>query len=355
MKERLGQAIRAIVVEDEEKIGRYIGNKIESLDASVSVAGLAANGAEALALIEKCRPQIVFTDISMPVMDGLELAKAIRYHYPGIAVVIISGYSEFSYAQQAIQYGVFNYILKPIEEEELADTLYDIRKSLAYGHLGEERQVIYSDTDMFRQTADMEYVIFSICAGNLIYDMQDAVLTGFYEEQMQKIPWRKIMEETCGDRFCWYLADEEPVNQRIAGIQFKKGASVSIDALAHTLCGNIGQYTDLAVHICSPKEAVPHEELWNTAKYLRHRLQQGLVVGYTQILTEDGEDSQGKSVFVCFKAAGIFRRRALRRAVFKGAADLAAAGNRACRVRGRSAFVHDKMFTGDQRVYEPCV
>ena len=269
MKERFGQAIKAIVVEDEEKIGWYISNKIESLDASVSVEGLAQNGAEALALIEKCRPQVVFTDITMPVMDGLELAAAIKHNYPGIVVVIISGYSEFSYAQQAVRHGVFNYILKPIEEEELSDTLYDIRKNLAYGHLGEERQVLYSDADMFRQTADMEYILFSICVGNLIYDMQDTVLAEFYREQTRLIPWKRIMEEVCGDGCRWYLADEEAANQKIAGFQFKKGDAASIDALSHTLLRKIGQDTGMAVHICRPKEAVPHEELWNTAKYLR--------------------------------------------------------------------------------------
>ncbi len=67
--------IQAIVVEDELKIGTYIKHKIEYLDSSISIAGVAENGREALKLIEQFEPQVVFTDISMPVMDGLELSN----------------------------------------------------------------------------------------------------------------------------------------------------------------------------------------------------------------------------------------------------------------------------------------
>lgn len=301
MKEHFGPVVKAIVVEDEEKIGKYISHKITSLDSDVLVVGQAQNGKEALALIETCRPQIVFTDISMPVMDGLELARVIRNGYPGILVVIISGYSEFSYAQKAIQYGVFNYILKPIEDRELSDVLYDIKKSLVYDHLGHERQVVYSDKNMFWDARDAEYIIFSICVGNLIYDMKDPVLVQCYREQMQQLPWKRIMEETFGEDFSWYLADEEPVNQKIAGIKVKKGAEVSIRNLAEKLCRNIRRETGLVPHLSCPESTVLPEEVWNTTKYLRYRLQQKLVVGQTQIFMGEEESGSEKKVMEIVK------------------------------------------------------
>ena len=89
-----GDTIHAMIVEDEPKIGMYIKDKIEALDVTIRVEAVAENGKEALQKKKKKQPQVVFTDISMPVMDGLELAKIVKSTYPGILVVIISGYSD---------------------------------------------------------------------------------------------------------------------------------------------------------------------------------------------------------------------------------------------------------------------
>jgi YesN/AraC family two-component response regulator len=119
--------IRTIVVEDEEQNLNSICNKIVSLDNSFKIVGKAVNGQEALQKIEEIRPQVLFTDISMPVMGGMELIRRVRQSCPSIIIVIISGYSDFAYAQGAIKYGVFNYLLKPLESDALLETLVDIR------------------------------------------------------------------------------------------------------------------------------------------------------------------------------------------------------------------------------------
>ena len=282
MKGSPERSIKAVVVEDEVKLGTYISSKIEIMEPLISVVGMAGDGRSALELIEKHHPQVVFTDISMPVMDGLELARRIKYSYPGMVVVIISGYSDFAYAQQAIQYGVFNYLLKPVEDEKLSDVLYDLRKSLAHSYSKQERQVLYSDAYMFRETADVEYAVFAVCVGNLIYDMQDEILTGYYREKMEGISWKEIMEELCGSEFCWYLADEQPVNQKLAGIQVKKGMEVQIPETAQRLCDKIREQTGLSIHICCPPKAVEYDKVWSTVKYLRYRIQQELVMDEPQ-------------------------------------------------------------------------
>ena len=301
MKGSPERSIKAVVVEDEVKLGTYISSKIEIMEPLISVVGMAGDGRSALELIEKHHPQVVFTDISMPVMDGLELARRIKYSYPGMVVVIISGYSDFAYAQQAIQYGVFNYLLKPVEDEKLSDVLYDLRKSLAHSYSKQERQVLYSDAYMFRETADVEYAVFAVCVGNLIYDMQDEILTGYYREKMEGISWKEIMEELCGSEFCWYLADEQPVNQKLAGIQVKKGMEVQIPETAQRLCDKIREQTGLSIHICCPPKAVEYDNVWSTVKYLRYRIQQELVIGHTQILFAGKEESQAQNVMEIVK------------------------------------------------------
>ncbi len=82
----------------------------------------------AIEIIESQHPSIVLSDIRMPVKDGLELTQYIQESYPEILVILVTGYSEFEYAQAAIRYNVFDYILKPIDPES---TLSCIRHATA--------------------------------------------------------------------------------------------------------------------------------------------------------------------------------------------------------------------------------
>ncbi len=77
---------------------------------------------------KKINPDIVITDIRMPEMDGLTLIREFRKYNPESVIIIITGYNEFEYAKKAIQYGVFNYILKPIEQDLFYDTLNNAMK-----------------------------------------------------------------------------------------------------------------------------------------------------------------------------------------------------------------------------------
>lgn len=87
------------------------------------IAGTATDGLEALALVDSVRPDLLFLDIHMPIMDGLECMKQIREKNPSIIIIIISAYEEFSYAKTAIQYGVTDYIIKPVGRVQLNETV----------------------------------------------------------------------------------------------------------------------------------------------------------------------------------------------------------------------------------------
>ncbi|MDM5276380.1 response regulator [Paenibacillus silvae] len=110
---------RTIIVEDEALIRRNVSRKFRELNTRFEVIGEARNGQEALQLIEQKVPDLVITDIQMPVMNGLELAKYLYFAYPHVKIVILSGYHEFEYARQAIHYKVEDYLLKPLAEEQL--------------------------------------------------------------------------------------------------------------------------------------------------------------------------------------------------------------------------------------------
>lgn len=121
---------RIMLVDDEEEVRKGIMNKIDWERVGFRMIGDAENGEEALEKIELLEPDVVMTDIRMPYMDGLALAGRIRQKYPSIKVLIFSGFDDFEYAQQAIKLNVTEYILKPVNVEELTEILDRVRSNL---------------------------------------------------------------------------------------------------------------------------------------------------------------------------------------------------------------------------------
>ncbi|HEX2927312.1 MAG TPA: response regulator, partial [Ruminiclostridium sp.] len=114
---------RLLIAEDDSTIRRGLVKIIGEMGLPVEHIQEADNGQSALALCESFRPQIIVTDIRMPLIDGLELIGTIQQEQPDLSFVIISGYNDFEYARKAIQYGVKEYLLKPIEKEDLKSAL----------------------------------------------------------------------------------------------------------------------------------------------------------------------------------------------------------------------------------------
>ncbi|WP_284645408.1 helix-turn-helix domain-containing protein [Paenibacillus silviterrae] len=109
-----------VVTDDEPIIARTVAKLLAQGQYSERLhIRTAKNGAEALQLMEQEICHILFTDIRMPVMDGLELTRRVREQYPSTLTVVISGYGDFHYAQQCMQHGVKEYLLKPPSKEEL--------------------------------------------------------------------------------------------------------------------------------------------------------------------------------------------------------------------------------------------
>ncbi len=121
---------RIMLVDDEEEVRKAIIRKMDWEKLGFVVVGDAENGEEALEKLEQLEPDVVITDIRMPYMDGLTLTARIREKHPSMKVLIFSGYDDFEYAKQAIKLEVTEYILKPVNGEELAVILGRIRDSL---------------------------------------------------------------------------------------------------------------------------------------------------------------------------------------------------------------------------------
>lgn len=125
-----------VVADDEEELRRAIIRRVDWESIGFLVVGEAENGAEALELVEQKEPDLLLTDIRMPFVSGIELTRQVREIRPMTQIAFLSGFDEFKYAQQAIQYNIISYMLKPISMEELTGELIAIREKL--DHLFQE-------------------------------------------------------------------------------------------------------------------------------------------------------------------------------------------------------------------------
>lgn len=114
---------KVLIADDEPKVCRLIEKVVDWKTLGLEIAGVVENGIQALAAIKEQDVDIVITDIRMPGYDGLELIRRAKEINAQIGFVIISGHRQFDYAQKAIRYGVEDYLLKPIDEKELAKIL----------------------------------------------------------------------------------------------------------------------------------------------------------------------------------------------------------------------------------------
>ena len=114
---------QALIVEDEDLMREYLSTNLSAICAEWCAADTAMDGQEAIDKMEKAHFDGIITDIRMPVMDGLAMSKVIREKNPRIPILILSGYNEFDYARKAVRLNIFDYLLKPIDEQELAAAL----------------------------------------------------------------------------------------------------------------------------------------------------------------------------------------------------------------------------------------
>lgn len=133
--------IKVLFVDDEILAMEYLQSLVSWEEHGYQVVGHALNGRKALEIFEKENPQIVISDIKMVGMDGLELTKQLKTKNPDVAVILLSAYKDFEYAQKGIEYGVSNYLLKhELCEEKILEELGKVADKLKNG---EKRKKIY--------------------------------------------------------------------------------------------------------------------------------------------------------------------------------------------------------------------
>lgn len=151
---------RAIIVDDEADVREGLQLLTDWESHGFRIVGEASHGAEALEHMPIWRPELIITDIRMPVLDGIEYIRRLRAQFPDMIVVVVSAYGEFHYAQEAIGLGVIDFLLKPITRNDLIDCLNKV------GGLLDQRQKQLGKARAERQFM-LEKKLQELCHGKL--------------------------------------------------------------------------------------------------------------------------------------------------------------------------------------------
>lgn len=162
-----------MLVDDEKLIIQGLLNIIEWENLGLQVTQTANNGEEAFEKFKKENVDIIITDINMPKVNGLELLQKVKLLNNKTKFIILSGYDEFCYAQKAIEYGVKNYILKPIDEEELENAIKKIVLDL-------EDEKIKENIILNKNRILLQYINGKLFEKELI-NIKDYINISFYE------------------------------------------------------------------------------------------------------------------------------------------------------------------------------
>lgn len=134
-----------LIADDEKNIRDGLKCILDWEELGFTLCGEAANGEDALSCILKVKPSLVLLDIRMPKLTGIDIIRIAREQGYNGRFIILSGYSDFSYAQSAIRYGVEYYLTKPIDEDELLDAINTIKEDLEQEHRKSDNIALYRE------------------------------------------------------------------------------------------------------------------------------------------------------------------------------------------------------------------
>jgi YesN/AraC family two-component response regulator len=145
---------KVMIIDDEKSLRNLLKLAVDWNSLGLEIAGEAASGIEAINIIDDIRPDIVFADIRMPFMDGIEFSKLAIKRYPDLKIIILTAFDDFEYARKCIGIGVCEYLMKPIVRSDIIKTLEDIIKKLdARGPRAEEKEDEYDNEVLSESSA----------------------------------------------------------------------------------------------------------------------------------------------------------------------------------------------------------
>ncbi|MGN0329673.1 MAG: response regulator [Kineothrix sp.] len=275
--------IKVLVAEDEMPLLRGIRIMIEQINPGFSVVKCALNGKEAVDYLKENSVDVIFTDINMPLLDGIDLMKFAHERYPEIIMVAISGYNDFHYAQQAIEYQVKRYLLKPIVKEDLEPLLNEIQKEYKSRCEIKQRDRLVDAIYSGKRIDNKERVwLLYLCAGPFIErGMEESIAEcGFWRvsnEELKGISYRLLPVETA-----IYIFEKNQPNERIMLLLSEK--ETDVEGFARHLVEELdARETKATVSYCPNR--VEMRNISMVCRTLRADLKEGILFGEGTVIT----------------------------------------------------------------------
>lgn len=287
-------SFKVLIAEDEQIILEHIVEKIEQTDPSFQVVATAMNGEDALELVKIYRPDVLFTDVKMPLMDGIELIRHVKKLFPEIHIVILSGFDDFTFAQQALKLGVSDYLLKPMSLDSLRDTLDEIKGKLEQHNLIQERNIITQDLNGVQPSTSVpsalqndKFMLYLICLGNLYRHALDDIDAHTINRIWNKVEWVQLLNDKLKSTAKWWVIDEKSYNVKFLIMTWNPNHAESTKNITVEIQNEISAFIQhvLPVTLCIHHDPVPLGELWETARSLRKLLNKGLIPCQSSIIS----------------------------------------------------------------------
>lgn len=289
----MNRPVRIFVAEDESLILKNIIKKIENISPDFQVVGSAYNGQDALSLLESTKAQILFTDIKMPMMDGLELIRRIREKNTSLQIAIISGYDDFEYARSAIRYDVADYLLKPVKEANLESILRKMQDTIKQKEKSIERSILSSalagqasDALMPFSFSGRRFMLYLICFGNLKNHIPGLTVPADTDSLFSEQNMQNALNTCFTKQESWWLIDEREMNQKFLIVTANQNDEKEILENAQALQEVLEQiYAPVSIAVC--EHYIAYQDIETSSRILRNRLYHGLILGLSQVITSE--------------------------------------------------------------------
>lgn len=281
--------IKVLVAEDQVLIQKDICRKIEKTEKNVEIAGTAMNGQDAYEKILALHPDILITDIRMPIQTGLELIRRLKEEAISIKTVILSGYRDFEYAKEAIQLGVDEYLLKPVSVEDLRYVLDTLEEKIIseqnYSYQHALYRMLNSGTPIPGYL--LNAISYNICQLMLI-NLNSCATFSFqdwlpYENELEDILKGPVVNKYLKKGETVRLCGGNTYNQKLLVFFLHKTPPEKIDMMALELQRQIMKLTD-AVTICISKSVYSVNDLAAEYKLSKTQLTNQLIFAHSAIL-----------------------------------------------------------------------
>ena len=298
---------KIFVAEDEPLILKDTIKKIQNLGSEFEVIGQAFNGEDALSDMASHQPDILLTDIRMPLMDGLSLISKVRMQYPNIICVVLSGYQDFEYARQAVRLGVNDYIVKPLNAENLFEILEKVRQKIDANRNGSVGRMIES---IYNHEANIDSILalgyeraglLHVCINNPLNRIPNR--KEYYDKINQvwrQIELEKLLQDFTADKsFSWWIVNGKYPNEKVIVFGYNRTSKLKIEKVAKQICSTLENSPNYLT-ITIKQDISDFIDISAEFNTLRKKIINNSILGKTIIINESTSIKAGMEMLMVF-------------------------------------------------------